>query len=134
MKKTEIAWAAGFFDGEGCILIRSHHHEKYYSLEIKISQKRLAPLTYFAKLFGNGGSIWRSPLGVYQWSVEGAKAARILTIMYPYFQIKKEEADVAFKFREGVPPYQRWTDKQRLLSASFKQQLSDMKKEAYANG
>lgn len=136
IKKSDLAWAAGFFDGEGCILIRTHHiGDKYYTLSLKISQKRLEPLRYFSELFGGVGSFWTSKQGVHQWQCEGQKANQILKLIYPYLVIKNPEADVAFKFvEEGIKFNNRWTPERRKISVVYKDTLSAMKKEAYANG
>jgi hypothetical protein len=62
MDREELAWAAGFFDGEGCTCI-SHRHPPYKSIAITISQagswvetpevfRRLKRLFPFANLSG----------------------------------------------------------------------------------
>ena len=57
VSKTEVAWAAGFFDGEGTT--RLTRTRGYGSLGMSVSQVELAPLERFQRaLFGLGRIRW----------------------------------------------------------------------------
>jgi len=90
MKRTEIAWAAGFFDGEECIKIMGSF------LELRIAQKKPEPLYKFQSIFP-GGMIRHYTAKrngeVYCYYRIGATLSRnILLLMLPYLVAKRDEA------------------------------------------
>lgn len=103
-----MAWAAGFFDGEGSTFLRlTRRHKggttgKDYPLttvEMSVAQVRPEPLRRFHGIVGAGkmggpygGSGNRRPS--YRWNTAGRpSAARVLTLLWPYLsEPKKEQA------------------------------------------
>jgi len=54
----ELAWAAGFFDGEGCSSNRRHkEHPSYVGVTVCIGQSNRKPLERFQKAVGGLGRI-----------------------------------------------------------------------------
>ncbi len=99
-----LIWAAGFFDGEGCISIgRSRKgkrpaHPGYYALQLTAYQNDPAPLDIFISLFGGrvllrreGGSIWQQ---------SGSQTVETLSKLLPYLIVKRAQAEVAIIFQK----------------------------------
>lgn len=105
IKLTDIAWAAGFFDGEGC---STRHYSSYKSKKgkpknpnvcvgISVSQAELSPLKKFKKAVKNIGCI----NGPYQykpnkrpywvWSTSGKAAKKVFNILKPYLSTVKKK-------------------------------------------
>jgi len=93
MKQTEIAWCAGFFDGEGCI---APIHGSYF---IRVTQKNPEALVRFQKIF-NGGKLYRiqsEKSYAHHYKLYGLDAILALVSMLPYLTVKREEAIEAIK-------------------------------------
>jgi len=114
---TKVAWAAGFFDGEGCIVIRKKlkrkadpEHPHNHFLFVHVSNTQRAPLDEFVALWGGGIVInhRRSEANsrpCWRWQSSTRQAAAALRDMLPYLVVKREEAEVALAFQERrVPP------------------------------
>ena len=88
MKKTELAWAAGFFDGEGHF---GCHHFPY--LYLSISQKDRNVLDRFRRIFKTGrvyppygkDSCYRFAIGNFH-SIQ-----KIIVALWPYLSIVKRD-------------------------------------------
>lgn len=112
MSRThEVAWAAGFFDGEGYILIQKRGHTEYtgYYLRMGINHVCPDPLEEMVRLFG--GAIRKDstkPKGNrkqrYVWTSSTSNAASILRQMMPYLRNKNKEAQVALDFSSTIQP------------------------------
>jgi len=112
---TDVAWAAGFFDGEGTIAIaertlrggRRHDQGeprfRSYQLLLRLPQTSTPALDRLVGLFGGRyHSAKISPLGrrpIWEWYVLAGKAANALTLMLPFLTVKHEEALLALQFR-----------------------------------
>lgn len=110
-KTTEVAWAAGFFDGEGCITLRPNprrdgelQSDREWSrhLHLKVTQKDKPPLLTFQRLFS--GSISRETKGsrCYNWSLTSIRGAAALEQMLPFLVVKKELAGWGLRFQRTV--------------------------------
>lgn len=110
MSRTHnVAWAAGFFDGEGFVSIQKRSHSKYIGYYLRIGCNHVAPepLYELQKLFG--GSVVldkRKPKGNrkprYRWCTSTKNAARALKQMLPYFRNKKGVAALALDFQSTI--------------------------------
>lgn len=106
-QETELAWAAGFFDGEGSVFTRHTARHKggttgkdypLTTVEMSMSQIRIEPIARFLKAVGVG-----KQAGPYQqknvkgkpywrWSTAGRPSAhRVLSILWPYLSLPKQE-------------------------------------------
>ena len=103
--KSELNYYAGFFDGEGCIMIKKKHSRRpYHTLDIAISLTNLNTLEDFKRAFG--GAIY----GAYKskanykdkwsWMIGGNKALAFLKAIYPYLRLKSREAELGIEFQE----------------------------------
>jgi hypothetical protein len=97
MRQTDIAYGAGFFDGEGAIVL-SLQKEKYLRVEVSVSQKLPEVLLWYAQHFG--GKIYQSKGYVAQWKIHGALAIGFLHVIYPYLITKAVDAQEAFDIWE----------------------------------
>lgn len=111
LSETEKAYLAGLFDGDGCIVIRK---QKQYAYPGRIQHVMCAILTmsdkpileFWVNKFGIGSVAKlkdkRARRSVYQWRLSAKNADSMLRIIYPYLMVKKDQADLAFKFRETI--------------------------------
>lgn len=104
-KEILIAYCAGFFDGEGSILInranQTNNRSSFgFSLQIDVSQISDIPLTIFQKIWG--GEIYKyaqkNKSAIYKLRYSGKSAGFVLKDMLPYLSLKKDEATVAIEF------------------------------------
>jgi hypothetical protein len=111
--KLFLAWAAGFFDGEGCVIIElSSSPKSTYgqrtSLHATVTQTSTPCLQKYVDRFGGSiktaqhtcpnSSRWAVQ---YTWSVRNEKAINFLREIYPYTVVKKEQIEVALKYPLG---------------------------------
>lgn len=96
----ELAYIAGFIDGEGCITSNSSNG----SLRFEATNMCLAPIQFLQDVFG--GSIWRiHPKGrrlTYIWHIGGQAAVEVLTTLLPYFKVKREQAMLGIALHPAV--------------------------------
>lgn len=107
---TELAWAAGFFDGEGCVIIELSKNDKckhgYRTvLHAQVTQTSLPCLELFLDWFGGKvvASRNKTPNGKrwavqYRWGVKNDHAIDFLKQIHQYTVVKKEQIDVALKY------------------------------------
>lgn len=106
---TDIAWAAGFIDGEGCLTLVKKRNG--LQVVLNVSQVELAPLYKLKDLFG--GSIqkhgketdkWRA---AYMWVITGINAASVIKLIRPYLLVKNKQADILMIYQELVVDTQK---------------------------
>jgi hypothetical protein len=103
VREYHIAWAAGFFDGEGYIGI----HKGDHVLSLSVTQVTPEPLERFVLLFG--GHVYRYPRltkggrSQWGWFQQGRKAAATLQLMLPYLCNKRREAELGLEFHMSKP-------------------------------
>jgi hypothetical protein len=105
-----LAWCAGFFDGEGCVLVEMSKSPRSiggqrFRLHATVTQTSLPCLHKFQEEFG--GSIvtseYTTPRGrrwsvQYRWSVRDADAIAFLSAIHPYTVVKHDEISVAIQY------------------------------------
>ena len=100
-----LAYIAGFFDGEGSIVITSRGHGRL-DLDVVVVNTDRDVVEMIRATFGTGniyrrsraGSLGKKPAFVLQWA--GKRAEEVLRLLYPYLRIKKGKAEIALRFRE----------------------------------
>jgi hypothetical protein len=96
---TELAWAAGFLDGDGHIGLRS-------GLDVEWVQRLLTPLTEIERLFGPSNSRYqfgpsaRQPRPLWQMHYTGARGYNLLQQLLPFLVVKQIEAELAIQCYE----------------------------------
>jgi hypothetical protein len=109
--QEELAYAAGFFDGEGSIGVYSYRKDqtnngggKYGSMSISISQRKRETLDWLVDRFG--GSVYlngtHKPNPIYQWRLNAKQGADFLRAILPWLRDKRDQAELALKFAETV--------------------------------
>ena len=106
--ENNLAWAAGFIDGEGCLRIAKHANaggvNPIYHLHLAISQNRLETLEHCQKVIGVQSSICAFPYResfrrpVFLLTYLCANAREALTLLLPYLVRKQAEAMLALEF------------------------------------
>lgn len=122
----DAAYAAGFFDGEGCISIalqlgstaRGKHYPntRRYFLSVTMSQNDPAPLRWLVERFGGSTRFLRGKRtydkGYYErwnWCVTTKGALNFLKMIRPFLIVKASQADIAFEFSETIVMNRRKT-------------------------
>ena len=114
-----IIWAAGFFDGEGSITIQKANG---YNLQVNIVGSNLSALNIFKEYWGGkinimnriGDEIGKTGYKVrhtaYQLSFNhGDKETKqLLQDLLPYLVVKKELAELALEYLEGIRQFLRY--------------------------
>lgn len=110
-----LAWAAGFFDGEGCVIVeiskeKACRHGFRTSLHATVTQTSLPCLEKYLERFGGKikTSEHRTPNGrrwsvQYVWVVRNQNAADFLRAIYPYSVVKKTQIEAALQYPLAAP-------------------------------
>ena len=106
VQSTDLAWAAGFFDGEGTVGCRGR--ERAFRLELSVAQKNREELEHFKWCVGDIGRVRedREPkrkISIFRWSASAREAAIVLRLLLPYLVGKREQAVIALRIREMCP-------------------------------
>lgn len=117
--QTDLAYLAGFFDGEGCISI-AVYKENYLGIRIEIGQNTRQELDLFSKYFG--GKVTAKPdkrykTKSYRWApgkIEQIK--KVLTDLLPYLRQKKRRAELALEFLAAETDKKKWNLARKLVS------------------
>lgn len=116
MKAVDLAWAAGFIDGEGYIGVdrcgQNTNGYISYTVSLKVAQVVRAPLDKLQKLFGGKIREMANTGGntIYHWRLFGDKALPVLQRLLPYLIVKHKAAVLAIEFRSAFPrrKHNRW--------------------------
>jgi len=113
---NDVAYIAGFFDGEGCVRIKkSNQGGNSYYVWVAITNSNKEILDYVAEIFG--GSVRRAEKRVNKWIyhflITSSEATDMLKTMLGFLREKKEQAELAIQFHE------------------MKEKLKPVEKEAY---
>lgn len=100
---TEVAYIAGFFDGEGCVRIkRSNQKGNSYHVIAHITNTNKKILKYVESLFG--GNTRKQERGInktiYNWYITSSEAVDFLRMLLPFLQEKKIQAELAIYFHD----------------------------------
>jgi len=105
LTEPELAYAAGFFDGEGHIAIHRNcrgQSVRYY-VQCMVSQGTVDVLAVLAAHFGGNVRKAKSPSGPrWDWQITTAQAAAFLRAIRPYLIVKAAEADVALQLQSTM--------------------------------
>ena len=107
-----VAYAAGLFDGEGCVHIARQkkataRRGHIFRLVVSVAQNNLDTLVDFQTLAGIAGRIYGSPRrgssnrDTYSLNYDGKDAAALLETLRPFLRRKGDEADVALNFQRN---------------------------------
>lgn len=112
---SNLAWAAGLFDGEGCIFIsrqtRISRPSVGYALKTSVSMVHLPTLERLRDVVGAGNVYGhrsgRNPRSrqSWQWCAYNKRAMLVLRLLRPFLTTKAKEADLALRYAELPKTY-----------------------------
>jgi hypothetical protein len=90
MIETDLAWAAGFIDGEGCVSFS--RCSGYRQIKVRVAQTRLEPLKRLRSMFGghiSDGARQNSTMPTWLWQIGGRKrVGEAHDLLRPYLMVK----------------------------------------------
>ena len=97
---ADKAYAAGFFDGEGTVMLAKGGNG--YRLFVAVGQKDIRPLQFLKERFSGTIHSVRQPSKdrIYHWQIGQYRAELFLRAIYPYLIHKKEQVKVALDYRD----------------------------------
>lgn len=101
MNELDLAWAAGFIDGEGYCGFQRYSNKRGCRINLAVVQIVKAPLDKLASMFGgsvNGPYSHKNKphhTPFWRWEIQGARAAGTLELMKPYFMVKWPQIEKA---------------------------------------
>jgi hypothetical protein len=106
----DLAYAAGFFDGEGCIGIWRMGNSSF-TLVLNVTGTNQAAIMWWKMKFG--GRIVRvcnshedvRRADSWKWFCESKKAKEMLEALLPYLKLKKSEAEIGLEFQQHKDSY-----------------------------
>lgn len=110
--ESDLAWAAGFADGEACIHIAKQRYRiersDTYRLGVHVTQNDLAVLEHFRDIVGIHAPIYGTKRQqnhrrqCYTLNYSGKCALKLISLLLTYLRRKQREAQAAIAFwREG---------------------------------
>lgn len=113
MKKTDLAYLAGLFDGEGCVHIRHNKRNDcpkgvQYQLMIRVAMASEHLCRLYQMSFG--GRVYQCKKyksyhkQLWQWVCSSRQAGDFLKAISPYLILKKSEAILGIKFQDAKVP------------------------------
>ena len=110
---NDVAYIAGFFDGEGCIRIKhANQGGNSYYIWVAITNSNKTILDYIANLFG--GSVRkaekRTNKWIYHFLITSSEAVDMLKTILGFLKEKREQAELAINFhknKEKLNPNQK---------------------------
>lgn len=111
--QMKIAWAAGFFDGEAHIDLRTIRSERYsrhgvrHTPRIVLAQTEQLSIGQLQKLFGGSTRLRKGASGnhraIWEWYVSGARSCQpVLEKVLPHLIVKRAEAEIVLEFCQQV--------------------------------
>lgn len=107
IKDTDIAWSAGFFDGEGWLVIqkRGGKYKSHY-LRIGIAHVAPEPLYEMQRLYGGNirkdSKVYGNRKPRHVWTLSCSKAANAVMQMQPYLHNKNEVCRLGLEFQKTM--------------------------------
>jgi hypothetical protein len=107
MKKRpiQLAWAAGFTDGEGYIGLTRCLDKKrgyyMYRVQFEVAQVHEAPIRLISSIFNDVGRVrhyTNHKRGYWTWRVFGQDAIEVIKTLTPYLIVKKKQAQLVMEF------------------------------------
>lgn len=99
---TDVAWAAGIMDGEGCIGVYSGGADAGLRLTVQVGNTDLVMITKLHDMFGGYVSTTmkanKSGKPYYMWRAASGKGDAVLRQLLPYLVTKRQQAEVALTF------------------------------------
>ena len=130
MTRVDLAYMAGFFDGEGSVSL--YIKGKRYELQVCLSNTNEWVVRLFQFNFGGGVYLDKrneknpNHRDAWRWQLRAKKAVKFLNVLHPYLILKKPQSALATSFQarrklgRTVPPGLRVQDEaDRILMRSY---------------
>lgn len=138
IKDTDLAWAAGFFDGEGYVTIGRRNHKGYIGHYLRVGVNHVAPepIVKLHELFGGKVEYTDKVVGNrkprYRWILNTRAANEFLTTIKPYLINKIKEAELADTFQSSINPKNSKTlsEEVHVFREQLKQELMSMNRDS----
>jgi hypothetical protein len=102
-REERVIWAAGFFDGEGCISIHMTAGGDT-QLRVIVGQKVREPIDIWKELFPRGNIHQIAKSGMWKWQLTGHASVEVLNELLPYLVNKRPQAEIAVLWAEMDRP------------------------------
>jgi hypothetical protein len=115
ISETDKAYIAGFFDADGCVIIKRSQRKArerfikyYYNLRVFISNTDLDTLEWINKTIGFGTINLKvrnknsNDAHCWNWQSSCRQAYDFLKIIFPYLKVKTKRAEIGIEFQEGL--------------------------------
>lgn len=121
----DLLYAAGFFDGEGCIVLHIKREKDGYWHTVfctNVSNINRGVLEWLRCTFGGNiyaDNIKQKKLGkrtCWSWRLVGTGAERLLRYLLPYLRVKRRQAEIALIYRQTVNSRSRTRISNELLA------------------
>ena len=130
----QLAYIAGFFDGEGCVHIGGRRQNTSYNLEVSISNTDKDILLWIQSIYGgyikDVKKVKEHHTQCYNWRIVSNQAAKFLESILPFLNIKKFQAGVAIAFQGlkgpcnyGAKQYPVLKDAEKLLYDALRKRV-----------
>lgn len=137
---VDLAWAAGFIDGEGCIYLNRERNSRrvaYLRPTLEVANTDPAPLVKLAEMFGGTIKEVRRDSAkhrnAYKWCLRGfASVQATLAATRPYMRVKGDEADIVLGLRVTGRGINADPGEMRRREEAHAQ-LADLKRRSYAS-
>lgn len=101
---NDVAYIAGFFDGEGCVRIkRANQGGNSYYVTATITNSNKEILEYIKDIFG--GKVRKAEKKanktIYHYELSSSEAVDMLKILIGFLREKRTQAELAIKFHEN---------------------------------
>lgn len=102
-RELDIAWLAGFFDGEGCISVYRVSKRDGFSLLLTVTAVNTGKeaIERACRIAGAGSVSCRRRSGhqpLWTWRVYEGRAQEVLRMLLPHLTVKRCEAEIAVQF------------------------------------
>ena len=123
MSCEELAYIAGFLDGDGCIMLQLvYRHDYVLGYQIRASivfyqkQQYRFFLAWLQDKFGGIGYIRNRNDGMSEYTIVGiASVEKVLILLLPYLRLKKPQAEITLKVISQMPGSGRAMTEEKLL-------------------
>lgn len=121
-KQTDLAYLAGFIDGEGCFFIgmfqtksaAGNKHPNYHTY-IKICNTDSTVMKWIQETFGStNNNQWKSTdrkkefdKEIFNAQITGQTLTKLLPLILPYLKVKKAHCEIMIKMRATFPEGRR---------------------------
>jgi hypothetical protein len=121
LSQTELAYFAGYFDGEGCVSFNA----KKYMLQVRIGSADREVLAKFHSAFGGNFAASSRQIGkrfMFSWGLYNNKAQEFLIQVLPFLAAKRSVALLGLQITFGAK-FVRLSAEEKLLRQNVEQEL-----------